>query len=226
MTDIILSLNDTCKEYIQGTICLEVLKNINLNVKKGEVAAIMGQSGSGKSTLLQIAGLLDIPTYGKVFVSGVDSSLLSVKEMAEMRLRKIGFIYQSYHLLRDFSARENAAMPALVAGENYDKAVARADEYLERLGMEARRFHFPGQLSGGEQQRVAIARSMFNNPEIILADEPTGNLDPETGENVFKMFLDLARSQNTAAIIVTHNPEIAKNADKLYLLKSGFLEGK
>ncbi len=226
MTNISLSLNDISKEYMQGSICIEVLKNINFSIKKGEIAAIVGQSGSGKSTLLQIAGLLDMPRSGKIFIAGIDTTILKANDRAKIRLKKIGFIYQSYHLLRDFSARENVAMPALVAGENYDKALIKADEYLDRLGMEARRFHFPGQLSGGEQQRVAIARSMFNNPEIILADEPTGNLDPETGDNVFNMFIELAKSQNTSAIIVTHNPDIAKKSDKLYFLKAGSLEGK
>jgi len=219
----ILSIKNLSKDFMQGETCVEVLKNINLNVKKGEVVAIIGASGSGKSTLLQIAGLLDKQTSGDISICGEDTKNLSNSEKEKIRLRKIGFIYQSHNLLKDFSARENIAMPGLIAGDDYHDCTYKADEFLELLGMEKRKFHFPGALSGGEQQRVAIARALFNDPALLLADEPTGNLDPSTGEEVFEIFLELARSKDTSTIIVTHNHSLAAKADRVLKLNLGEL---
>ena len=226
MNNFVLSLKNISKDFIQGSICIEILKDVNLDVRRGEIVAIIGASGSGKSTLLQIAGLLDQPSCGDVIINDIKTLNISYQEKAQIRLKKIGFVYQYHHLLRDFSARENIAMPLLISGDNYDSAISKADEYLIKLGMEKRKFHFPGQLSGGEQQRVAIARSMINNPDLILADEPTGNLDPCTGEQVFQLFFELSKLNNTATVIVTHNYELAKKADRVIELKMGSFNTK
>ncbi len=223
MSNIILSFDSVSKSFIQGAGTVHVLNKVSFEAKKGEIIAIIGVSGSGKSTLLQIAGLLDRQTSGEVHISEKDTKKIAESSKCNFRLNKIGFIYQYHHLLKDFNARENIAMPALIAGKDYEKSLILADQYLAKLGMKERAFNFPGQLSGGEQQRVAIARALFNNPELILADEPTGNLDPSTGEEVFDMFLELTRSKGTSTIIVTHNQSLAKKADKIYELKSGSL---
>lgn len=219
MSNIILNFNSVSKDFIQGSSHIHVLDNVSFDVKKGEIVAIIGVSGSGKSTLLQIAGLLDKQTSGKVHIIGQDTQKIVESSKCNFRLNEIGFIYQQHHLLKDFTARENIIMPALVAGKDYEKSLIVADQYLEILGMKNRAFNFPGQLSGGEQQRVAVARALFNEPQLLLADEPTGNLDPSTSMEVFEIFLELARSKGTSTIIVTHNQALAKKADKLYELK-------
>jgi len=223
MSENILVLSNIHKEYRQGKINLEVLQDINLTVKAGELIAIVGNSGCGKSTLLHIAGLLDNPDKGEVRVCDINYSSNNSNNNY-IRLNYIGFVYQYHHLLSDFSARENVAMPKIIAGGNYLKALSEADELLLKLGLKERRHNLPGELSGGEQQRVAIARSLINNPKVILADEPTGNLDPHTAEEVFKLFIDLAAGQDTAVVMVTHNHGVIKRMHKAYELKYGLLQ--
>lgn len=220
---LILELNSITKDYVQAGFCLEILKNINLQILKGSSVSIIGASGCGKSTLLQILGLLDSSYNGDIIFSGKNIKILTEKEKENLRLNNIGFIYQYHHLLKDFSARENIAMPALIKGDDYNKALLKADELLEQVGMEDRKFHFPGKLSGGEQQRVAVLRSIFMNPDIILADEPTGNLDSKSADKVIKLLMDITKKTNTSLIIVTHNLQIAKMADFTYELNNGKL---
>ncbi len=221
----IINLQNISKKYIQGNIAIEVLKDINLAIFPGQMIAIVGASGSGKSTLLHIAGLLDTASKG-----AVEYNFLNVNEERArmpahlMRLRYIGFIYQSHNLLKDFSARENVAMPMLIAGGDYNQALSKADELLDMLLLKPRKHNMPGELSGGEQQRVAIARSLINQPKLILADEPTGNLDPSSAEEVFALFLKLASSRQVAVVMVTHNHNLAQRMHKVYELKSGQLE--
>lgn len=219
MSEKIFEAINISKDFIQGGICLEILKNFNLSVERSEIISIVGASGSGKSTFLQIGGLLDSKYNGDIILKAISTKELSQNQKTKMRLNDIGFVYQYHHLLKDFSARENIAMPAIIAGKNYHASCEKADDLLEELGMRMRRFHFPSQLSGGEQQRVAIARALFNDPSIIFADEPTGNLDPETAELVFNIFLKLAKQRGTATIIVTHNHELAKLTDRIVKIK-------
>lgn len=213
-----LILQNISKEYTQGKAVVKVLNNINLTIEIGEMVAIIGASGSGKSTLLHIAGLLDSPASGKLilpYATSQDNHLI--------RLHNLGFIYQQHHLLKDFTARENIALPKLIATGNYKEALRQADQLLSELGLQSRANNMPGELSGGEQQRVAIARSLINKPCLILADEPTGNLDPDTAAEVFNLFLKITRQQNTSIIMVTHNIELAKRMDKVYELRHGEL---
>jgi lipoprotein-releasing system ATP-binding protein len=215
-SQVVLELRNISKEFRQGTIALEVLKNINLIIRSGESIAIIGDSGSGKSTLLHIAGLLDDVTSGEV-IYPVLSADGSTKE--QLRLSQIGFVYQYHHLLPDFSARENIAMPRIIAGKNKNQALSDADQLLDQLGMSGKSHNLPGELSGGQQQRVAIARALINNPSIILADEPTGNLDPATAEVVFDLLLSLTKTNNTALLMVTHNHQLALRLNRIYELK-------
>lgn len=216
--DIVLKLTGITKDFYQGRSLIEVLKDVSLEVKSGQMIAIVGSSGSGKSTLLHIAGLLDIPTKGKVEILGNSFEKQSLDNAAVIRLNNLGFIYQYHHLLRDFSAQENAAMPLIIQGINKSEALDRAEVILSDLGLGKRLYNVPGELSGGEQQRVAIARAFINKPKIVLADEPTGNLDPNTAEDVFNMFLERAQNENTAIIMVTHNMAIANRLNKVYKL--------
>ncbi|NRB10233.1 MAG: ABC transporter ATP-binding protein [Rickettsiaceae bacterium] len=215
----VLKLNNICKDYYQGRSVIEVLKDVNLTVQAGEIIAIVGASGSGKSTLLHIAGLLDKADSGNISIAGVlDSKITSYKHAHAIRLQNIGFVYQYHHLLPDFTARENVLMPMLIQGCNIKEMTEKADHLLEELGLGKRLYNLPGELSGGEQQRVAIARAMINQPKIILADEPTGNLDPATAEEVFKMFLKMAKEHGSAIVMVTHNMELASRTEKQYKL--------
>jgi len=216
----VLKLQNLCKKYKQGNSVVEVLIDVNLTVTQGELVAIIGSSGSGKSTLLHIAGLLDVADTGTVEIAG---KIYSPKLSHIVRLKNIGFIYQQHHLLKDFTALENVAMPKLIAGSNYKLALNEAKELLSELGLASKVNNMPGELSGGEQQRVAIARSLINNPKVILADEPTGNLDTNTADEVFKLFLKTAHQKNTSIIMVTHNNEMAYKMDKIYELKYGVL---
>lgn len=216
---IILKLQNINKDYRQGRSIIEVLKDINLEVSKGEMVSIVGSSGSGKSTLLHIAGLLDRPNSGSVFIDDIpEHRTRNLKYAAQIRLQNLGFIYQHHHLLRDFNAQENAALPLLINGTTKEEAFQRAGELLNKLGLGSRLYNVPGELSGGEQQRVAIARALINNPKIILADEPTGNLDPKTSEEVFELFLERAHNLGAAIIMVTHNMALAKQMHRSYKL--------
>ena len=213
----ILELKDICKSYKQGTFATHVLKDFCLSLSAGEIVAIVGASGSGKSTLLHIAGLLDRPDSGEIIIDG-HKVTNNDKMRTKLRLEHLGFIYQYHHLLKDFTARENVAMPRLIAGKNFEEALDEADELLGKLDLGNRTYNMPGELSGGQQQRVAIARAMINHPKIILADEPTGNLDPESAKNVLDLMLRLVREKNVAMIIVTHNPDVTKRADRVVKL--------
>lgn len=224
MSKAILTLKSISKDYKQGRSIIEVLKNVDLIVNQKEMVAIVGASGSGKSTLLHIAGLLDPADSGQIFIDNVlDSKIANLRYANQIRLDNMGFIYQYHHLLKDFTAQENAAMPLLINNVPKKEAIERAASILEELGLGKRLYNVPGELSGGEQQRVAVARALINNPKIILADEPTGNLDPHTADEVFAMFLERAEKENTAIIMVSHNLELASKMHKTYKLDEGSL---
>lgn len=200
---------------------LQVLKNINLKIEDSSVVTIVGASGAGKSTLLHIIGTLDKPDNGKVLIDDTDLCALSDKELAAYRNKNVGFVFQFHHLLPEFTAEENAALPALIAGESHANAIKRAQELLDFLKLGDRLTHKPSQLSGGEQQRVAVARALANNPKLILADEPSGNLDTENARQLHQLFFDLRDQFHQTFVVVTHNPELAKMADKTIEIKDG-----
>jgi lipoprotein-releasing system ATP-binding protein len=215
MSDAVLKLENVGRTFSQGQEKLLVLDRVSLEIRPGEIVALLGQSGSGKSTLLQIAGLLEPPTSGSVYIGDTDCSKAGDGKRTEIRRDKIGFVYQFHHLLPEFSALENVMMPNLIAGVANRESRPRARELLSRIGLEGRLSHRPAKLSGGEQQRVAIARALANNPVLLLADEPTGNLDEQTAELVFKQFLDLVRDKDVAALVATHNTELAARMDRI-----------
>jgi lipoprotein-releasing system ATP-binding protein len=220
-----LSLRGLTRSYpVGGGRTLTVLKGADLDVYPGEIVGLIGPSGSGKSSLLHAAGLLERPSGGKVYLDGVDTANLNDGARTRLRLDTIGFIYQFHHLLAEFSAIDNVALPQRIAGARKKAANARAKELLTRLGLAERLNHQPAQLSGGEQQRVAIARALANQPRLLLADEPTGNLDPATSGAVFQALFDLARIQGVAALIATHNMELAGYMDRVFALRDGRLE--
>ena len=223
MSDPVLNLIGIRRTYATGEGELEVLKGVDLEVFPGEVVGLIGPSGSGKSSLLHAAGLLERPTEGKIIVGGRDCSRLSDRERTRIRLGSIGFVYQFHHLLAEFSALDNVALPQMMAGVPRLQARARAAELLAELGLGERVNHQPGQLSGGEQQRVAVARALANQPRIVLADEPTGNLDPANSGAVFQSLHDLARATGVALVIATHNMELAGFMDRVFALRDGHL---
>ncbi|HEV8125123.1 MAG TPA: ABC transporter ATP-binding protein [Gemmatimonadales bacterium] len=202
---------------------IEVLAGVDLSVSRGEFVAIMGVSGAGKSTLLHLLGALELPTSGEVQLEGVSFAQRSATELAEVRNRKVGFVFQFHHLLREFSALENVMMPLLIAGRDESAARSRAEELLAAVGLAGRMTHRPAQLSGGEQQRVAVARALVNDPVIVLADEPSGNLDQFNGERLHQLFATLSREFETALVAVTHNPMLAARADRVMTLEAGHL---
>ncbi len=220
-----LRLVDVSRTFRQGEETLEVLRNINLSVESGEIVAMLGFSGSGKTTLLQIAGLLEKPTRGEVIIGGVNASKLSDSERTALRRTHIGFIYQFHHLMPEFSAVENIMIPLLVSGKGKDQAREESMNLLRELGMEARAHHRPARLSGGEQQRVAILRAIAPHPKLILADEPTGNLDPRNAGHVFEILCTLAQSKGIAALIATHNMEMAGRMDRVFNLSEIIAHG-
>jgi lipoprotein-releasing system ATP-binding protein len=225
MNKAILTLKRISKDYKQGRSVIEVLKDIDLTVHSGEMVAIVGASGCGKSTLLHIAGLLDAADSGVISIDGVDDSLISnLRNANKIRLENMGFIYQYHHLLKDFTAQENAAMPLLINNVPRKDALEKSATILEELGLGKRLFNVPGELSGGEQQRVAVARALINNPKIILADEPTGNLDPHTADEVFAMFIERAEKNGAAIVMVSHNLELAKKMHKVYKLEASLVD--
>jgi len=219
----ILELKNIHKNFRLGEDDIEVLDGIEISIEQGETFAIVGPSGSGKTTLLQIIGLLDSPTRGELYVRGESSEDLNDKSKSRLRNEFFGFIYQFHHLMNEFTALENTMMPLLIRNQTTKEASAKAQDLLIRIGLEHRVNHKPHELSGGECQRVAVARALVTSPSLILADEPTGNLDPETADKVFDSFLDLNRSLNTSLIMVTHNQELAKRMDKVYELNFGKL---
>ena len=220
----VLELKNVIKTYKQGKQNLEVLSGVNLEIKSQEIIGLVGQSGSGKSTLLQIAGLLDKPTSGKVIVNGKNIEKQNDDVRTFLRRDYIGFVYQYHNLLGDFSALENVMLPMLISGKNKTDAKDRAVMLLEKMHLSHRLNHRPAELSGGEQQRVAIARALANSPKLLLADEPTGNLDPNTAEEVFVALLDIIKETGLAALIATHNMELATRMNKQFRLKAGVLQ--
>ncbi|MDH0094344.1 ATP-binding cassette domain-containing protein [Achromobacter mucicolens] len=218
-----LQAENIVKVYDEGPARIEVLSNVSLSVARGEMVAIVGASGSGKSTLLHILGLLDVPTSGSITVDGQLGVGLSESRKSAVRNRSLGFVYQFHHLLAEFSALDNVAMPLIVRRENRDKAREAAREVLGLVGLSAREGHFPGQLSGGERQRVALARALVTRPVCVLADEPTGNLDRHTAHNMFELLTRVNQESGTAFAIVTHDPELAARADRQLLMENGRL---
>ncbi len=220
---IVLKLDNVRRSFIQGSRTIEVLRGTDLNLRQGETVALVGPSGAGKSTLLQIAGLLENPTSGTVRVDDRDCSQMSDSERTIVRRHKVGFIYQSHRLLPEFSALENIVLPQRIAGRGLAQSRERAHELLALLGLDDRADHRPSEMSGGEQQRTAFARAIANGPEILLADEPTGNLDLETGERVFQTLIGIVRETRLATLIATHNLELAGKMDRVVKLVDGML---
>lgn len=214
---------DLTRHFPSGETTLEVLRGISLDVERGEIIAIVGESGTGKSTLLHLLGALDRPTSGSVFFEGEDVFEKDDEALARFRNRSVGFVFQFHHLLPEFTALENIAMPALIRGQRFSEAKKRALDLLKRLGLEQRAEHRPSALSGGEQQRVAIARALMNMPGLVLADEPTGNLDTNTANRLHQEILRLSRDFNQTFIVATHNLDLAALADRSFRLENGLL---
>ncbi len=217
----IVEVNDVYKSFDQGEHHLEILKGINLKIASGEVVALVGASGAGKSTLLHIMGLLERADSGDVVMSGIPTRDLNDIKRTKIRRHEIGFVYQFHNLLPEFTALDNVVMPQLIAGVSKQKAKERAQELLEKLGLAERVTHRPAELSGGEQQRVAIARAVVATPKLILADEPTGNLDENTGNGVMDMLLMLSKEEGISALIATHNNKLAQRMDRIVQIKDG-----
>lgn len=224
MSNPVLSVRGLTRTYDTATGGLTVLKGVDLDVRPGEVVGLIGPSGSGKSSLLHAAGLLERPTSGEIRIDGEDVGMLDERARTHIRLARIGFVYQFHHLLPEFDARDNVALPLRIAGVKQPEARARAAEVLSALGLGERLTHQPAQMSGGEQQRVAVARALANRPRLLLADEPTGNLDPATSQTVFEALHDLVKKTGVAALIATHNMELAGHMDRVFALKDGHLE--
>jgi lipoprotein-releasing system ATP-binding protein len=223
MSEPSLCVRNLTRRFKTGDKELVVLDDVDLDLNPGEIVGLVGPSGSGKSSLLHAAGLLEAPTSGQVLLSGVDAWRLPDATRTGLRRARIGFVYQFHHLLAEFDALDNVALPLLIAGRPQKVARAEAARLLELLGLGARLNHQPAQLSGGEQQRVAIARALANKPQILLADEPTGNLDPNTSEGVLAALLDLVRNEGVAALIATHNLELTRFMDRVLAVKDGKL---
>jgi lipoprotein-releasing system ATP-binding protein len=223
MSNAILHSQKLYKSYNDGACKVEVLKGIDLHIAQGDSIAIVGPSGSGKSTLLHLLGGLDKPTSGTVTMNTVNWQKISEKQRCQLRNQRLGFVYQFHHLLPEFTALENVAMPLLISGMAVNKAQQQASAMLEHVGLKARTEHKPAQLSGGERQRVAIARALVHQPHCVLADEPTGNLDQATAAKVFDLMLDLNKKMKTALVIVTHDQQIAQRMDRIMILHEGTL---
>jgi len=219
----VLKLTHIARSFGKGETKLEILKDINLEINAGEIVALVGPSGSGKSTLLHIAGLLDTPTAGTIEIGGENATKMSDAGRTKLRQKTVGFVYQSHLLLPDFNALENVMMPQLIAKIPKKEAQERAKELLNMVGLSHRLTHRAGQLSGGEQQRVAIARALANRPALLLADEPTGNLDPKTADEVFDTFLKIVRETGLSALLATHNPELAAKMDRRISVVDGMV---
>jgi lipoprotein-releasing system ATP-binding protein len=219
----VLRLDRVARRYVQGDTTLEIFRDVSVEVKQGELVALVGQSGAGKSSLLHMAGLLEAPSEGEIIVAGLAASRLPERERTRLRRDRIGFVYQAHHLLPEFSALENVMLPQLITGRAKSDAAKEAKRLLTVLGLAERLAHRPAQLSGGEQQRVAIARALANHPSLLLADEPTGNLDPGTASGVFEALTALVRAEGLTALIATHNAELTDKLDRSLLLHEGRL---
>ena len=221
MSEAVVQTTGLTRSFEQGGVRIDVLRGVDLEVQPGEIVALLGPSGSGKSTLLQAVGLLEGGFGGSLRIAGVEAAALSADDRTGLRRDRSGFVYQIQHLLPDFSAQENVILPQLVAGVSEAAAAARAVELLSALGLGERLDHRPSQLSGGEQQRVAVARALANRPALVLADEPTGNLDEATADRVFDEFVSLVRGQTSAALVATHNERLAARMDRVLRLHEG-----
>ena len=219
----VLDLRGIKRVYNQGRENLEVLKGIDLEVNPSEIIALIGPSGAGKSTLLHIAGLLEFQSEGEIYISGEPCTGMNDNNRTELRRHNIGFVYQYHHLLPEFTAQENIMIPQIIAGRTQRNARTRSDELLAWMNLTERKSHLPARLSGGEQQRVAIARAVATRPKLLLADEPTGNLDPQTATNVFNILMKLTRDSDLSAIIATHNKDLAAKMDRVVKLEDGKL---
>jgi lipoprotein-releasing system ATP-binding protein len=219
----IVELANVRRTFEQGDVTIEVLRGVDLTVGEGELVALLGPSGSGKSTLLQAVGLLEGGFSGSIKLDGEEVSATSVDRQTEIRRQKLGFVYQFHHLLPDFDALENVVLPQLIADASPDEATDRATQLLSKLGLAERLHHRPSKLSGGEQQRVAVARALANRPKLVLADEPTGNLDEHTADVVLGEFMALVRGEGSAAIVATHNERLAAKMDRVFRLHEGVL---
>lgn len=220
----VVRLTGLTRSFEQGGVRIDVLRGIDLSIEQGEIVALVGPSGSGKSTMLQAVGLLEGGFGGKIEIDGIDATTLSANGRTTLRRDHMGFVYQFHHLLPDFNAQENVVLPQMVAGKTRAEADARAADLLVALGLGARKDHRPSQLSGGEQQRVAVARALANRPNLVLADEPTGNLDEKTADRVLDQFLELVRGEGSAALVATHNERLAAKMDRTFRLHEGLLE--
>jgi lipoprotein-releasing system ATP-binding protein len=218
-----LVLKNINKSFLSGKQTINVIKNANLSIKQGESVALVGNSGAGKTTFLQIAGLLDNPDSGNILIGDIDASKANDKTRTNLRKNHIGFIYQSHHLLPEFSALENVAMPLLIKGIGKQSAFKQAEEILDQIGLKDRLSHLPSQLSGGQQQRVAVARAIVGKPSLLLADEPTGYLDSANADNVFDLITKLSKQHQISSLIVTHNFDLAKKLDRMVEIKDGIL---
>lgn len=218
-----ISINNLVKNYKIGTIVVRALRSVSVDIKKNEYVAIMGPSGSGKSTLMNIIGCLDTPTDGSYILNGTDVSKLEDNQLAEIRNKEIGFVFQTFNLLPRYNAFENVMLPMVYAGKSKAERIARAEEVVESVGLSDRALHKPNELSGGQKQRVAVARALVNNPSIILADEPTGNLDSKTSVDIMNLFDDIHKKGNTI-ILVTHEEDIARHAHRILRLRDGEIE--
>ncbi len=222
--DIVMSVRDIKKTFVEGGQPLKILRGGGFDLYRGEIVALVGQSGSGKSTLLQCVGLLDKPTGGDIFINGMPVDKISEETRTMLRRQKIGFVYQKHNLLSDFTALENVVLPMLANGMDESVANSRAMKLLKAANVAHRCNHFPSEMSGGEQQRVAIARAIANNPEILLADEPTGSLDPQNAITVFDLLLSLVRKNKMSMLFVTHDMNLAKKADRIITIKDGIVK--
>ena len=220
---LIAELTDVRRSFVQGNVTIDVLRGVNLNIRPGELVALLGPSGTGKSTLLQALGLLEGGFSGSIKIDGVETRDLDADAHTVIRREKLGFVYQFHHLLPDFNALENVMLPQLIAGADTAAAIAHGSELLTVLGLGERLEHKPSKLSGGEQQRVAVARALANKPRLVLADEPTGNLDEHTADIVIGEFMALVRGQGTAAVVATHNERLAAKMDRIVRLHDGVL---
>ena len=224
MSNPVVKLTGLTRSFEQGGVTIDVLRGVNLAIQPGEIVALLGPSGSGKSTMLQAVGLLEGGFGGRIEIGGTDASALPSDGRTTLRRSHLGFVYQFHHLLPDFTAVENVNLPQLLAGVSTADATARSEQLLSSLGLSERLAHRPSQLSGGEQQRVAVARGLANRPQLVLADEPTGNLDEHTSDKVLAQFLELVRGEGSAALVATHNERLAARMDRVVRLHDGVLE--